>query len=86
MCIFEPVARFPAGIVERAGVDALISGDVHKESIGKHMKGAGSRYEEGRHELMPEFNAAHELEEGWCHKGGEESQEEESYVVSFFIS
>ena len=50
---------------------------VNKEAIGKHMAGAGSRHEEGRHELMPELDAASELEEGWFDEGAEEEKEEE---------
>ena len=50
---------------------------VNKESIGKHMKGAASRYAEGRHELMPELDATLELEEGQFHEGVEESKEDE---------
>ena len=49
---------------------------VNKEAIGKHMKGSGSRHEQGRHELMPEFDVASEVEGGCFHKGGEEGREE----------
>ena len=49
---------------------------VNKESIGKHMKGAGSRHEEGRHELMPELDSASEEEESWFHEGVEERKDD----------
>ena len=49
---------------------------VNKESIGKHMRGAGSHYEEGRHDLMPELDAASELGEGWFDEGAKEGEEE----------
>ena len=50
---------------------------VNKEAIGKHMKGAGPHYEDGRHELMPELDMTSELEEGWFHEGGDEDKEQE---------
>ena len=43
---------------------------VNKDAIGKHMRGATSKLEEGRHELMPEADAMEEDEEGWFDDGG----------------
>ena len=45
---------------------------VGRDAIGKHMKGAASKIEEGRHELMPECEAEEEGEWGYIDEGDEE--------------
>ena len=51
---------------------------VNKETIGKHMNGTAGRFEEGRHELMPEFDAAEEESEGWCDEGATAEEDDDS--------
>ena len=50
---------------------------VNNETIGKHMIGTAARFEEGRHELMPEFDAE-ENTEAWRDEGDEEEQQHSS--------
>ena len=49
---------------------------VNKDAVGKHMKGAASRFEEGRHELMPECDAGENDEWGWNDEGDEMNEQE----------
>ena len=46
--------------------------------IVKRVGGAASWHAEGRHELMPEFDAAEDDAEGWCDEGATVEAEEDS--------
>ena len=73
-------------VTTRENIADTLTKYVNRDSIGKHMRGTASRLEEGRHEMMPEYDDQDEEEpEGEsAHDSGEdgdqESQEEEEPV------